>query len=207
MNVLENVCYGLRFFHRMKKRDAVPVAEKYLDIVGLSEYAKTSVTALSGGQQQRVALARAMATEPKVLLLDEPLSNLDASLRLRMRGELKRLQQKTGMTMIFVTHDQEEALSLSDMITVMKQGCIVQNGTPEEIYYKPANEEIATFIGKTNPDFLRPEEFCLTEDPAAPCTVLERQFMGSHTEYLVTDGEKNGRSVCSGRTEAASGPE
>lgn len=108
MNVLENVCYGLRFFHRMKKRDVVPVAEKYLDIVGLSEYAKTSVTALSGAQQQRVALARAMATEPKVLLLDEPLSNLDASLRLRMRGELKRLQQKTGMTMIFVTHDQEE---------------------------------------------------------------------------------------------------
>ena len=207
MNVLENVCYGLRFFHRMKKRDAVPVAEKYLDIVGLSEYAKTSVTALSGGQQQRVALARAMATEPKVLLLDEPLSNLDASLRLRMRGELKRLQRKTGMTMIFVTHDQEEALSLSDRIAVMKQGCIVQNGTPEEIYYKPANEEIAAFIGKTNPDFLRPEEFCLTEDPAAPCTVLERQFMGSHTEYLVTDGEKNGRSVCSGRTEAASGPE
>lgn len=191
MNVLENVCYGLRFFHRMKKRDAVPVAEKYLDIVGLSEYAKTSVTALSGGQQQRVALARAMATEPKVLLLDEPLSNLDASLRLRMRGELKRLQQKTGMTMIFVTHDQEEALSLSDRIAVMKQGCIVQNGTPEEIYYKPANEEIAAFIGKTNPDFLRPEELCLTEDPAAPCTVLERQFMGSHTEYLVTDREKN----------------
>ena len=127
MNVLENVCYGLRFFHRMKKRDAVPVAEKYLDIVGLSEYEKAPVTALSGGQQQRVALARAMATEPKVLLLDEPLSNLDASLRLRMRGELKRLQRKTGMTMIFVTHDQEEALSLSDRIAVMKQGCIVQN--------------------------------------------------------------------------------
>ena len=142
-----------------------------------------------------------------MLLLDEPLSNLDASLRLRMRGELKRLQQKTGMTMIFVTHDQEEALSLSDRIAVMKRGCIVQNGTPEEIYYEPANEEIAAFIGKTNPDFLRPEELCLTEDPAALCTVLERQFMGSHTEYLVTDGEKNGRSVCSGRTEAASGPE
>lgn len=149
MNVLENVCYGLRFFHRMKKRDAVPVAEKYLDIVGLSEYEKAPVTALSGGQQQRVALARAMATEPKVLLLDEPLSNLDASLRVRMRGELKQLQRKTGMTMIFVTHDQEEALSISDRIAVMKQGCIVQNGTPEEIYYRPENEEIAAFIGKT----------------------------------------------------------
>lgn len=132
-----------------------------------------------------------MATEPKVLLLDEPLSNLDASLRLRMRGELKRLQRKTGMTMIFVTHDQEEALSLSDRIAVMKQGCIVQNGTPEEIYYEPANEEIAAFIGKTNLDFLRPEELFLTEDPAASCTILERQFMGSHTEYLVTDGERN----------------
>ena len=148
MNVLENVCYGLRFFHRMKKRDAVPVAEKYLDIVGLSEYEKAPVTALSGGQQQRVALARAMATEPKVLLLDEPLSNLDASLRVRMRGELKQLQRKTGMTMIFVTHDQEEALSISDRIAVMKQGCIVQNGTPEEIYYRPENEEIAAFIAK-----------------------------------------------------------
>ena len=124
-------------------------------------------------------------------MLDEPLSNLDASLRLRMRGELKRLQRKTGMTMIFVTHDQEEALSLSDRIAVMKQGCIVQNGTPEEIYYEPANEEIAAFIGKTNPDFLRPEELFLTEDPAASCTILERQFMGSHTEYLVTDGERN----------------
>ena len=127
MNVLENVCYGLRFFHRMKKRDAVPVAEKYLDIVGLSEYAKTSVTALSGGQQQRVALARAMATEPKVLLLDEPLSNLDASLRLRMRGELKRLQRKTGMTMIFVTHDQEEALSISDRIAEAGMHCSERN--------------------------------------------------------------------------------
>lgn len=191
MNVLENVCYGLRFFHRMKKKDAVPVAEKYLDIVGLSEYEKASVTALSGGQQQRVALARAMATEPKVLLLDEPLSNLDASLRVRMRGELKKLQRKTGMTMIFVTHDQEEALSISDQIAVMKKGCIAQKGTPEEIYYKPANEEVAAFIGKTNPDFLRPEELYLTEDPAAPYTILERQFMGSHTDYLVTDGEKN----------------
>ena len=80
---------------------------------------------------------------------------------------------------------------LSDRIAVMKQGCIVQNGTPEEIYYEPANEEIAAFIGKTNPDFLRPEELCLTENPAALCTVLERQFMGSHTEYLVTDGERN----------------
>ena len=104
-----------------------------------------------------------------MLLLDEPLSNLDASLRLRMRGELKRLQRKTGMTMIFVTHDQEEALSLSDRIAVMKQGCIVQNGTPEEIYYEPANEEIAAFIGKTNPDFLRPEE--LLSDGGSGCSL------------------------------------
>ena len=150
MNVLENVCYGLRFFHRMKKRDAVPVAEKYLDIVGLSEYEKAPVTALSGGQQQRVALARAMATEPKVLLLDEPLSNLDASLRLRMRGELKRLQRKTGMTMIFVTHDQEEALSLSDRIAVMKDGRIEQIGTPDEIYNHPKTSYVATFVGNAN---------------------------------------------------------
>ena len=150
MNVLENVCYGLRFFHRMKKRDAVPVAEKYLDIVGLSEYEKAPVTALSGGQQQRVALARAMATEPKVLLLDEPLSNLDASLRVRMRGELKQLQRKTGMTMIFVTHDQEEALTLSDTIVVMSEGKIQQIGTPIDIYNEPINSFVADFIGESN---------------------------------------------------------
>lgn len=199
MNVLQNVCYGLRFFHRKKKKDAVPIAEKYLEIVGLSEYKDASVTALSGGQQQRVALARAMATEPKVLLLDEPLSNLDASLRVRMRGELKNLQRKTGVTMIFVTHDQEEALSLSDQIAVMKKGSIVQQGTPEQIYYEPTNEEVAQFVGRSNEGFLRPEELELLEDAAAPYTIVERQFMGSHTDYIVTDGEKSWQVNLSGR--------
>ena len=190
LTVLENVELPL-LYAGVGAEERKERAVAALGRVGLADKQKNLPSQLSGGQQQRVALARAMATEPKVLLLDEPLSNLDASLRLRMRGELKRLQRKTGMTMIFVTHDQEEALSLSDRIAVMKQGCIVQNGTPEEIYYEPANEEIAAFIGKTNPDFLRPEELFLTEDPAASCTILERQFMGSHTEYLVTDGERN----------------
>lgn len=188
MNVIENVCYGLRFFHRMSKKEALPIAQKYLEIVGLPEYGKNRVAELSGGQQQRVALARAMATRPKVLLLDEPLSNLDAALRVRMRSELKELQRKTGMTMIFVTHDQEEALSLSDQIAVMEKGLVAQTGTPEQIYYEPAGAYVASFVGKVNADFVRPEELSLKENPAGAYEILERQFMGTHTDYLVTDG-------------------
>ena len=121
LNVLENVSYGLRFFRRMKKREAAAAALEQLRAVGLEGYEHTPVGALSGGQQQRVALARAMATGPKILLLDEPLSNLDAALRVQLREELKELQRRLNITMIFVTHDQEEALSLSDQIVVMDQ--------------------------------------------------------------------------------------
>ena len=191
MTVYENIAFGLQ----VQKMDKEEIRKKVVEMgkkVDLNEeQLKKKVSELSGGQQQRVAIARALVTNPEIICLDEPLSNLDAKLRVQLRNELKDLQKRFGITTVYVTHDQEEALSISDRIAVMKQGCIVQNGTPEEIYYKPANEEVAAFIGKTNPDFLRPEELFLTEDPAASCTILERQFMGSHTEYLVTDGEKN----------------
>ena len=150
MNVLENVCYGLRFLRRMPKREAIPVAMEYLSIVGLTGYEKSRVGNLSGGQQQRVALARSMATNPKILLLDEPLSNLDAGLRIKMREELKELQQRLGITMVFVTHDQEEALCLSDKIVVMERGEAAQIGTPREIYFHPQSRYVASFVGKSN---------------------------------------------------------
>lgn len=146
MNVLQNVCYGLRFLCGMSKKEAIPVAKEYLKIVDLSDYENTRVGNLSGGQQQRVALARSMATNPKILLLDEPLSNLDASLRLKMRQELKTLQRKLGIAMIFVTHDQEEALDISDRIAIMEKGELVQFDTPENIYKNPVNKFVREFL-------------------------------------------------------------
>ncbi len=121
-----------------------------LDMVGLADFAKRPSTQLSGGQQQRLALARAFTREPRLLLLDEPLSNLDAQLREQMRIELKRLQRETGVTAIYVTHDQAEALAISDRIAVMNNGLIAQVGAPKEIYGRPASEFVANFIGRTN---------------------------------------------------------
>ena len=147
MNVLDNVSYGLRHLCRMSKKSASEEAMKYLEIVGLKGYERSQVGNLSGGQQQRVALARSMATKPKLLLMDEPLSNLDASLRIKMRLELKNLQRKLGITMILVTHDQEEALSMSDKIIVMEKGDILQTGSPQDIYFRPLSREVSSFIG------------------------------------------------------------
>ena len=121
-----------------------------LELVQLGDLAKRKSTQLSGGQQQRVALARALAPEPRVLLLDEPLSALDLKLRQAMRSELKQIQQETGITFVFVTHDQEEALTMSDRIAVMSQGKVQQVGMPEEIYREPGNRFVADFIGETN---------------------------------------------------------
>ncbi len=195
MNVLENVCYGLRYLRRMSKRDAIPVAREFLAIVGLADYEKARVGNLSGGQQQRVALARAMATSPKILLLDEPISNLDAGLRIKMRQELKELQRSLGITMIFVTHDQEEALCLSDKIVVMEQGVAAQVGTPQEIYFQPQNRYVASFVGKSNyferggeTVVVRPEDVELIPNPQGRFAIVGRTFMGSHTSYLLDDG-------------------
>jgi iron(III) transport system ATP-binding protein len=149
MNVYDNVAYGLKN-KKEKKKTIEQQVRKYLNLVRLEGYDKRNVSELSGGEQQRVALARSLVMQPKLLLLDEPLSNLDARLRDQMRMELKELQRKLGITTIFVTHDQTEALTLSDRIAVFNQGVCVQVGTPHEIYTKPVNAFVANFIGDTN---------------------------------------------------------
>ena len=193
LNVLDNVAYGLRFQGGLPKRVARERAYEYLDVVGLSGYPKAHVGNLSGGEQQRVALARAMATQPKILLLDEPLSNLDTSLRVKMRGELKELQKKLSITMIFVTHDQSEALCLSDQIVVMEQGAAVQTGSPGDIYFRPRSGYVASFVGKSNlisqngkTIVVRPEDIKMTADRNGECRIEEIIFMGAHTEYYLS---------------------
>ena len=149
MSVYENVEYGLsvRKLPTNVKKEKV---ERILKIVQMEEYADRNPNQLSGGQQQRIALARALVIEPDILLLDEPLSNLDAKLRLMMRQEIKRIHSEAGITSIYVTHDQKEALSLADRMAVMKDGKIAQIGTPREIYNLPVSSFVADFIGETN---------------------------------------------------------
>jgi len=149
MNVYENIAFGLR----LKKRPEAEIQKKVnemLHLVGLDGFGKRTVDKLSGGQQQRIAIARALANEPEVLLLDEPLGALDLKLRKEMQVELKNMQQRLGITFIYVTHDQEEALSMSDTIVVMKDGYIQQIGTPTDIYNEPKNAFVADFIGESN---------------------------------------------------------
>ncbi|WP_018902539.1 ABC transporter ATP-binding protein [Rhizobium sp. 2MFCol3.1] len=149
LTVYENVAFGLRL-KGVSGQDLDAKVTAGIKSVGLASFATRKPGELSGGQQQRVALARSMVMEPKVLLLDEPLSNLDARLRLEMRAELQRVQKETGVTMIFVTHDQIEALALADRIVVMLNGGIEQIGTPEEIYNKPVSAFVADFVGFEN---------------------------------------------------------
>jgi iron(III) transport system ATP-binding protein len=150
MSVFENVAFPLRAERTMGRREIKAAVEAALETMQMGHLAGRPATLLSGGQQQRLALARATVGNPRLLLLDEPLSNLDAKLRERMRFELKRLQRDTGITTIYVTHDQTEALALSDEIALMQNGQIVQQGTPADIYYRPADEYVADFIGSTN---------------------------------------------------------
>lgn len=150
MTVLENVCYGLSVSSKMKKSEQKKVALQGLDMVGLAGFENRLPSELSGGQQQRVAVARAVVLEPDVLLFDEPLSNLDAKLRRHVRSEIRQIQQDLGLTAVYVTHDQEEAMAVSDQIVVMQAGVIAQMGSPSEIYEKPNSEFIADFIGDAN---------------------------------------------------------
>lgn len=149
MNVYDNIAFGLKI-----KKEAKDIIEqkviRMLKLVGLEEYGKRNINEMSGGQQQRVAIARALVNEPKVLLLDEPLGALDLKLRKEMQRELKKIQQEVGITFIYVTHDQEEALTMSDKIVVMKNGEIQQIGSPTDIYNEPNNEYVAKFIGESN---------------------------------------------------------
>lgn len=148
-NIFDNVAYGLR----LRKMDKATIEQKVshiLELVGLEGMERRMTNQLSGGQQQRVALARALVIEPGVLLFDEPLSNLDAKLRVDMRSEIRRIQQEAGITAIYVTHDQSEAMALSDRIIVMRRGLVDQVGSPKEIYYHPQDEFVADFIGESN---------------------------------------------------------
>ena len=149
LNVYENVAFGMRI-HKKSEKEIRKTVHEMLEMVSLSGFERRSVHRLSGGQQQRVAIARALANDPKVLLLDEPLGALDLKLRKDMQVELKRIQQTTGITFIFVTHDQEEALSMSDTVVVMDKGFIQQIGTPQDIYNEPQNAFVADFIGESN---------------------------------------------------------
>ena len=149
LTVYDNVAFGLRT-RKMDKEQIDRKVKEILEVCGLTELSGRSPREMSGGQRQRVALARALVIEPKLLLLDEPLSNLDAKLRISMRVEIKRLQKKLGITTLFVTHDQEECFSISDKVAVMNGGIIEQYDTPEQIYRQPATEFVARFIGFEN---------------------------------------------------------
>jgi len=175
MTVFENVAYPLKL-RGIKGAEASKKVEDVLALVGLAGLGERPAPALSGGQQQRVALARALVFSPRVLLLDEPLSNLDAQLREEMRRELKSLQQRVNITVIFVTHDQIEALSLSDRIAIMKFGVLEQVGTPEDVYFRPATPFVRDFLGKT---FLLPGKISVSTEQTIGVSV-----QGSSTASL-----------------------
>ena len=183
MNVFENVAYGLQVA-RLPSDEIQQRTMDALAMVGLEGLEKRATNALSGGQQQRVALARALVMEPKVLLFDEPLSNLDAKLRRRVREEIRELQQRLGITSVYVTHDQEEALAISDEIVLIRDGRIEQRGTPHELYSAPVNRFAADFIGSANflaahydGDRVTIDDYSFAHDqaiPPGPTTVMLR---------------------------------
>lgn len=192
LSVLDNVAYGLKF-QKIRKSEARKTALEYLKIVGMEEYADAKIQEISGGQQQRVALARALVIKPKVLLLDEPLSNLDAKLRVLMRQEIKRIQKKFDITMLFVTHDQEEAMILSDRIIIMDQGRLIQSGNPQQVYQKPETEFVRNFLGLSNrfrdkngeEIICRPEELHFSNTGNLRGTVLYSEFLGFYRQYYI----------------------
>jgi len=186
MTVAQNVAFPLQGGRSMGRREVKQAVQDALELMQMGHLAERPATLLSGGQQQRLALARAIVGNPRLLLLDEPLSNLDAKLRERMRFELKRLQRETGITTIYVTHDQTEALALSDEIALMHDGRIVQLGTPSEIYYRPADEYVADFIGSTN--LLHGRLLSSAADGPAEVEVAGRVCRGAPVEALA-DGD------------------
>ena len=187
-NVIDNVSYGLKLL-KIDKNTRGKRARDMLEKVGLAGYDKKKIKELSGGEQQRVAIARSMVLNPKLLLLDEPLSNLDVHLRDVMRKEIKRIQKQFGVTMIIVTHDQEDAFKLSDRVIVINEGHIEQIGTPEELYKQPNNNFISSFIGENNIIdenlAIRPEEIYIKLDNSGDGEVVDVTYLGATVEYLV----------------------
>ena len=214
LTVRENVEFGLKN-RGYAKKEIGPLADKFLKLIQIYEFRDRMPEMLSGGQQQRVALARALVIIPDVLLMDEPLSNLDAKLRLEMRQAIRNIQKEVGITTVYVTHDQEEAMAISDRIAVMKSGVIQQVGSPQDIYHRPSNEFVSSFIGRTNIvpaecdknevnvlghkilvknlDYkgqvkvsIRPEEFIITEDKnAIKAVIKDTIFLGLNTHYFM----------------------
>ncbi len=209
MTVKENIAYGLKI-RKYPKHEIEEKCSYYMELSGLSDLRGRKITELSGGQQQRVAIARALVIEPQMLLLDEPMSNLDVALRVKMREEIRTIQRKVGITTLFITHDQQEALSISDRIAVMKNGNVLQTGAPKEIYDNPNQEFVANFVGASNRIekavygkfgiaekedvpyvFMRPEQMKLCRDAADGVRVKieNMKFLGVYFEYEVSDGE------------------
>ncbi len=186
MTVAQNVAFGLEE-RRVAKPEIAKRVEAALESVKMGPYAARKINQLSGGQQQRVALARAMVIRPRCLLLDEPLSNLDTKLRIEMRGEIRRICKEAGLTAIYVTHDQKEALSVGDRIAVMESGHIRQAGAPAEVYRQPATRFVADFMGETN--FIDGTVVEVSGESVRVDTAL-RQFMGSVHGWAPVRGEK-----------------
>ena len=199
MNVSDNVGYGLKI-RKVPKAEIERKVEQALRLVQLEEYGKRMPDQLSGGQKQRIAIARAVINEPKVLLLDEPLGALDLKLRRQMQLELKRLQKQLGITFIYITHDQEEAINMSDRIGVMHEGILEQLGTPNEVYYQPQTSYVADFVGNANILHKNGETFAIRSENIlmngeAVCTqeavVVEKSFTGGQLRILfrLPDGQ------------------
>jgi iron(III) transport system ATP-binding protein len=215
LSVFENVAYGLQVRERPRAELEREVGE-VLALVGLAAYGSQFPNQLSGGEQQRVALARAIVIKPRVLLFDEPLSNLDARLRVQMRREIRELQKRLAITTVYVTHDQEEAMAVSDRIAVMNGGTIVQIGSAEDLYLRPADEFVAQFIGRVNlipgsvagaavRRVVRPEMIRLSRaagtgrtDSILTGTILSRTYLGEKTEYLVSCAGQTLQVACHG---------
>ena len=199
MNVADNVGYGLKI-RKVPKAEIAERVERALRLVQLEEYGKRMPDQLSGGQKQRIAIARAVINEPKVLLLDEPLGALDLKLRRQMQLELKRLQKQLGITFIYITHDQEEAINMSDRLGVMHEGVLEQMGTPNEVYYRPRTSYVADFVGNANILHKNGETLAIRSenirmDGESVCTqeavVVEKSFAGGQLRILfrLADGQ------------------
>lgn len=190
-NVIENICYGLKF-KGISKREGKDKSREILKLVGLEGHENKQINQLSGGEQQRVALARSLIVRPRLLLLDEPFSNLDANLRVVMREEVKRLQSSFGITTIFVTHDQEDAFAVADKIILMNNGKIEQLSDPYSLYNNPKDEFALNFIGnssiikkKDNIFYVRPEMVKLRSDEETNGVINKKTFKGSTIEYEI----------------------
>ncbi|WP_100065375.1 ABC transporter ATP-binding protein [Miniphocaeibacter massiliensis] len=198
MTVLENVRYGLKF-KNIKKKEANNIAQDMLNIVKLKNYGNKKINELSGGEKQRVALARSLVVKPKILLLDEPLSNLDALLRIELRAEIKRIHKELNLTTILVTHDQEEAFSIADRIVLMDKGKISSMGTVKDIYYSPNNLFSLKFIGSSNilekdnsVYYIRPEKIQLAfSKDKSNAIIIDKSFLGALVSYKVKENNGN----------------